>query len=188
LAEPALLELQASTRETVNLGVVRGRRIVYASIIEGTYGMRMSAAMGQEVPAHATALGKAILSRLPDWQAHAILGGEPFQAFTGRTKTWWADLEPELTTVRARGYSEDHEEVEPYVRCVAAPIVGPDGRAMAAISVSALSPRMSKSSQWRVAMIVRAKAEEISRKLGYQEATETHAPAKTPRQGGSRTY
>jgi IclR family acetate operon transcriptional repressor len=181
LAEPALLELQAATGETVNLALLRGRRIVYAAIAEGAYAMRMAAAVGQEVPGHATALGKAILARLPVSHAQSILGREPYQALTPHTKQRWIDLEPALTAVRARGYAEDHEEAEAYVACMAAPILGSDGYPVGAMSVSALTARMTKGAGRQVAALVREKAGGISRRLGYDPTTEPPSPTDGPR-------
>ena len=77
-SEPALVRLREETRETVNLGVVQGGRIVYASTLDGLLMPRMSAGVGEDVPPHATAIGKAVLAALSEKERSRFLGREPY--------------------------------------------------------------------------------------------------------------
>jgi IclR family acetate operon transcriptional repressor len=177
LADPKLLELQATTGETVNLVVLRGPRIIYASIVEGAYGMRMTATVGQEAPSHATAVGKAILAHLPVPHAQQFAGPEPYTAYTAATKRHWLDLEPDLELARERGYAEDNEEVEGFVTCIGAPIIGSDGYPIAAISVSALTPRLPVRARPRVGHAVQEACESISLALRNEAPSGTGSAA-----------
>ena len=63
-AEPALVAMREASGETSNLGIVRGGRIVYAATLDGFRFPRMSVTIGEDVPPHAAAIGKALLADL----------------------------------------------------------------------------------------------------------------------------
>ncbi len=140
-AAPFLRALRDEFRETVNLAVLRGASIVYVDILESPSAFRMADVPGSLAPAHATALGKAIATRLEPTRLAALLGPEPYHRYTADTATTWEELAPRIDEARVRGYAVDREEVATGVVCVGAPvmvrwIVG------GAVSVSAPRARM----------------------------------------------
>lgn len=167
LAAPTMEQLRATTSETVNLAVVRRGRIVYAAILEGAHALRMAATVDQEAPAHAAALGKAILASLPAEQRAAFLKPEPYPALTQQTLTRRRDLEQELALTSGRGYAVDAEEAEVGAACVAAPIFGRDGLPVGAISVSGPAARMPEGSRSALGQEIRRRCERISAELGF---------------------
>ena len=84
-AAPAMAALRQETGETVNLGAVRRGRIVYVAVLDGVHALRVNAEVGEEVPPHATAIGKSILAALPSGQRPLFLDREPYEAFTEHT-------------------------------------------------------------------------------------------------------
>src|SRR5947209_3330342 len=52
--------------ETLQLAILRGRHILYIGKQEGKQPVRLAALVGEQLPAHATSLGKALLSGLTD--------------------------------------------------------------------------------------------------------------------------
>jgi DNA-binding IclR family transcriptional regulator len=58
------------------------------------------------------------------------------QRVTMRTLTSKSALLAELAKVRQQGYAIDNQENEIEGRCIGAPIYGPDGRMVAALSIS----------------------------------------------------
>lgn len=165
LAGPAMADLRNSTGETINLAVIRGGRIVYASIFDGVHALRMRPTVGEEVPPHATALGKAILAALPPEQREALLGHEPYVAFTERTIVGRADLWQELERTEARGYAVDDEESAVGSACIAAEILGGDGVPLGAISVSGLAARLPQQARPPLGRAVRRWCEQLSARL-----------------------
>lgn len=143
-AAPAMAALRTATGETVNLGVIRRGRIVYASILDGVHALRVNSEVGEEVPPHATAIGKSILASLPYEQRAFFLDREPYETFTERTITTRARLEEELHATAEQGYGVDDQETGVGAVCVAAPIIGADGYPVAAISVSAIAARLPR--------------------------------------------
>jgi DNA-binding IclR family transcriptional regulator len=149
LAGPAMTELNRATGETVNLALLQRGRITYAAIFDGSHALRMQAKVGDDVPPHATAIGKAILAALPAAERTALLGPEPFHKYTSNTMTRMSEMEAELAKVRAQGYAIDDQEAENSAACAAAAILGLDGRPIGGISVSAAAARMPRGAARR---------------------------------------
>lgn len=184
LADPALMDLRASTGETVNLALVRRDRIIYEAILDGHHALRMSGTVGQEVPPHATALGKAILAAAPPDQQRLLLGPPPLRRYTPNTITEPGALEQELTITRSRGYAIDREEVDVGAVCIAAPIIGSDGLPMAALSVSAVAARFPEPRWSAVGRAVQRWTEQISADLGLPGRSSAAVAAQM--EGGDR--
>jgi len=130
-----LERLRDRFRETVNLGVLDGHRVLYVEIMESPKAMRLSARRGDRDYIHSTALGKAIAAHLPEDQVLAILDAEGMPRLTSKTITSLDEYMTELKAVRVKGYALDHCENEPEGRCLAVPIVA--SHLPAAISLSA---------------------------------------------------
>jgi IclR family acetate operon transcriptional repressor len=88
------------------------------------------------LPAHCTALGKALLAQLPEDLARAALGPEPYEERTPATLTSWAQLRPALEQVRGTGVAESWEEYEIGLVSIAVPVAWLDGPGTAAVNVS----------------------------------------------------
>jgi IclR family acetate operon transcriptional repressor len=166
LAEPALSEIGALSGETTNLALVHRTSIVYAAIVEGTYALRMSATVGEAVPPHATALGKAILSRLSVQAVDSFLGPGSLERFTEHTIVDRARFAAVLDEVRERGYATDDGECETGALCIAAPIVAQDGYPVGGISVSGLAARISPEQRTDLGETIRAWCEQLSKQVG----------------------
>jgi IclR family acetate operon transcriptional repressor len=166
LAEPALSDLRARSGETCNVALVHRKTIVYAAILDGVHALRMSAEVGETVPAHATALGKAVLSRLPPDAIDVYVGLEPFHRFTANTIVERATLDLELEEVKKRGYAIDDEECDMGAFCIAGAIVGDGGVPVGAISVSGLEARMSTEARFDLGETVRSWCDQISKQIG----------------------
>lgn len=167
-ARPLLEGLRDRFGETINLGMLRGRRVAYLEIVESPRAMRFAARKGNRDPIHSTALGKAIASRLPDRQVRRILANEGMPQLTSRTITDTEVFLKELVVIRERGYAVDNGENEEDGRCVAVPI--PDHRLGAAISLSAPQARFPFSGVDQVADALRRAAAELAGDLVARDA------------------
>jgi IclR family transcriptional regulator, acetate operon repressor len=165
LAEPVMADLRNQTGETANLVRVHGARLVYEAVLEGRHSLRSLPSVGQTVPAHCSALGKAVLADSPPAMRELLLGPEPYQQYTGHTITTRASLDRELETTRQRGFAVDEEENEIALTCVAAPIRGANGRPAWAISVSGLSERMHQLNLAELGQQIQARCTSISTAL-----------------------
>jgi len=85
----------------------------------------------------------------------------------------------ELEKVRRQGYAVDDEEVTLGARCVSAPILGSDGEAVAAISVSGPVTRVGREQVSALSAAVVEAAKAISTAMGFhQEQPALEMPGK----------
>jgi DNA-binding IclR family transcriptional regulator len=132
---PFLQDLHHATKITVQLGVLEGGQILVVEKITGHRAMPMLSQVGGVIPAYCSALGRAILAYCEPEVIDAVLAG-PLPARTSRTLTNPVAIMRELTAVPERGWAVDREEGNIGVSCVAAPIFGPLGDVVAALSVT----------------------------------------------------
>ncbi|MBA2695127.1 MAG: IclR family transcriptional regulator [Actinobacteria bacterium] len=165
LAAPALADLRATSRETVNLAVLHRNRVVWAASFDGAFALRLSTTIGAVVPLHATAIGKAILSVMPEEHWSRLLPPEPYPALTPQTHRTVAELRPGVRACQVEGWAVDEEESEVSGVCVAAPITGRDGRPVGAISVSSVAGRLTVDARPPVGRAVQGWCEKISAEL-----------------------
>lgn len=160
-ALPYLGDLLEATHETIHLGVLDGNEVVYLEKLSARAGPELGSRVGGRMPAHCTGIGKALLAFSPAEVVRDLLATE-LPRLTPRTVHAPGLLLRELATVRARGIAFEHEESSAGVVCAACPVFGPDGSAVAAISVAGWSYRLDPT---RVGSAVRTAALALTRDL-----------------------
>jgi DNA-binding IclR family transcriptional regulator len=131
---PFLTDLYELTRETVHLATLHGTEVVYLAKLYGHRPVPSPSRIGGRLPAHCTAVGKALLAYDPDAAAAALC--VPLRRFTAHTITDPVMLAAELDTIRREGIAFDNEESQLGLNCVAAPVISPRGGVVAALSIS----------------------------------------------------
>ena len=134
-ALPFLQDLHAAAKTTVQLGVLEGSQVLVVERITGHRPMPMLEQAGGKIPAHCSALGRAILAYSDPATIDTILAGA-LTARTPRTLTSPVAVLRELTAIPERGWAIDREEGNIGISCVAAPVFGPLGQVAAAVSVT----------------------------------------------------
>ncbi|MGQ4601543.1 IclR family transcriptional regulator domain-containing protein [Nocardia sp. R6R-6] len=121
------------------LGILDGPEVLLLDKAADRFAVTVPTRLGGRMPAHSTALGKALLSTLEPSIVQASIR-DRLPQLTARTRTGRAELHLELGRIRKRqGVAVDNAESVPGIACVAVPI---RGRGAAAASVS-LSGRIS---------------------------------------------
>lgn len=161
LAKPFMDELVDRTKETVQLARLSGIDNVYLAISESPHVMKLVSSVGSRLPAHATGLGKVLLSGLSNEELARRLDGVQLARFTDRTITSVSQLRKVLEQVRRDGFAEDDEEYVIGCRCIAMPIRNSAGTVIAAMSVSVPTPRYNDE----VASSIRVALAETTRRL-----------------------
>lgn len=137
LARPTLEKVGADTGETVNLSVPRGERVVQVAQVDSTYLLGARDWTEVDVPAHASALGKALLA----YGVLAVQEGE-LEELTSETVTDHIALRRQLEQAARRGYATTVDELEIGLTGVAAPVRGSGGEVVAAMGISGPTPRL----------------------------------------------
>ncbi len=91
---------------------------------------------------HHLSAGKSILAHLPKARVEEIIDKHGLPQRTESTITDRETLYNELETVRERGYAYNKEEEVEGLRAIGAPINGPDGEVLGALSLSGPKSRM----------------------------------------------
>ena len=154
LARPYLEHLAATTHEAIHLVVRDGD--------EGVYLYKEN--MGDSTVR--MAVGKSILSCLPEAEVAAIWQRTIITRFTPHTIVDYADLIAELVKARQNGWAADREEHELGVSCIAAPLLDFHGAPLGAISVSLPTARLSAEREIFFSHAVCSCARAISGLLG----------------------
>ena len=165
-ARPVMERLVAEVGETAHLGVLRGTEVLFLESVESNRALRVADRTGMTLPAHASAVGKALLAGLPTEQIPILYPDPELPAFRPNTITCRDDLERALALVRERGYATNADESEAGVSGVAAPIRDSTGRVRAALTVSAPTSRLTEEQVAAIAPATVRAAEEIGARLG----------------------
>jgi DNA-binding IclR family transcriptional regulator len=160
IAIPFMEDLYEATHEIVNLGVLDGSDVVYLAKIGGHRRVPIPTRLGGRLPAHCTAMGKAMLAFSSEDVRHS-LGSAELVSKTEHSITDPAVLESELRRVGHDRTAIDREELIIGVVCVAAPVFR-DDIAVAAVSVTGPKARIDP---FRIAPAVQTAAHGISRRL-----------------------
>ena len=83
--------------ETCNYGVLSGGEVIYLDRVEGKWPLGLRFDAGSRVPAHCTAIGKLMLSRLPEPELTATIEAMPRPSYAANTIT---DVDALLTVLQ----------------------------------------------------------------------------------------
>lgn len=136
--ESAIHALAGATNQTVHVAVLADGEVLYTHKASAPEAFIMRSRVGSRMPAHSTAVGKAMLSTLTAARVVSLLTLRGMAARTSSTITDVDALLAELDAVRETGYAVDREENEDNVRCLAVPIqLGDSG--IAGVSISTIT-------------------------------------------------
>lgn len=100
-----LSRLRDTSTETVILGKRQGDAVIYLQVFDGLNAIRYSARPGEFKPLHSSAMGKALLSRMPQPELTTLLNTLARPAVTRSTIVDADALLIDLADSRRRGYS-----------------------------------------------------------------------------------
>jgi IclR family acetate operon transcriptional repressor len=135
LALPTMADLRNATMQSVHLSILEGTDVLYIGILRGRESSALLSRVGGRLPAHATGAGKALLAFAPDDVVQRVIesGLAPCQP---GTVTDPDALLRELEGIRRTRVAYSTAEAGPGVTGAASPILTPDARPVAALSVS----------------------------------------------------
>lgn len=166
VARPRMRRLMEEACETVNLAIEENGEAVYLARVGGprvVYGVLPPA---ERTQLHCSAVGKALLSGMPEGQVHSILQQRGMRQFTRSTVSSLPALYEELARTRSRGYAVDQEERVSGMRCVAAPIFDENGRVIGALSLSGNSRRIEEGRVCTLGEMVKRAASAVTMEIG----------------------
>jgi DNA-binding IclR family transcriptional regulator len=156
-------ELSRRTGFAVRVGVLLADEAVVVHHEPRPDGSRQMPEVGIVIPAHASALGKAMLAFLPG-AAASLLDGPPLRSMTGETVTDPAELRKQLDNTRATGLAYECDEAVLGESCVAGAVFDATGLAVGAVAI--VVPTNEWPASDSAIEAVRSAARTISRGLG----------------------
>jgi DNA-binding IclR family transcriptional regulator len=149
LARPALERLAETTGESAQLYVRDGERRVCVDAVQSEQELRTIVEVGASLPLEKGSAGLVFLA----WDLGIDHRSDD-------------RLAQQLKTARERGWTHSHAEREPGVASVSAPVFGPAGTLVAAVSVSGPASRLPPLRAKERAPAVMAAAREIEAAMG----------------------
>lgn len=143
-AMPVLQHLSKETEEAVSLTILDGTEIVFVCRYLSRQSLNTDVITGSRLPAYCTSPGRAILSRLPEAAVRDILDRSELRQWTPSTPDTIEEVLARLDEARSKGYAHAFEEIYHGDASVGAPILGPDGGVIAAVSIAVPLARLSR--------------------------------------------
>lgn len=171
VAMPHLERLRDRTGWSAHLGELHGRDVVYLARVATRRSVASTVRVGTRLPAHATTMGRILLSGLSDDEIRERYQEDAGQVFDFSPLSGIAELLQRIAADRGNGVVVQSSGYEPGVSSVAAPIRDVTDRIVGAINVSAVALLVSEAELGGpLKDEVIAAAAMISRDLGRQSA------------------
>jgi DNA-binding IclR family transcriptional regulator len=165
-ALPFMEDLYEVTHENVQLAVRDELEVVYVERIAGRQAVEVYTRVGGRWPLHSTGVGLVLLAYAdPEVQKRAL--GSTLKPYTERTIVDQDELRRVLAEVRRTGVAVSNGQMTLDALSVAAPIRGPSGEVMAALSIVVLADGAEPKT---LIPAVTAAARAISRGMGFRPA------------------
>ena len=172
---PVTRRIAEQVGESVSLVLQEGVEGVLIERVEAGQGVQVFTKYRRNA-LYCTAAGKAILSCFDEDSLLRYLKHTPLKSRTQYTLTDPSDLKGEVQRIRREGFALDNQELELGARCVAVPVMLTDDL-RAAVSVSALAPRMTEKRMREIAAILNK--EMADEGLGPRESRKACTPLAT---------
>ncbi len=171
VALPVLRTMTEETGWTSRVGVLDDAYAVMVGRVDGPGIVRFQSTLAQRELPHCSAIGKALLSHLPEERVRAIVKRTGLPRRTATTITDVDALLADLELVRSREYGVDDEEDNDGVICVGSSVYDHRGACAGAISLTGLKPTLPADGIDGLGQLVRRYAAEISAGLGAVTAS-----------------
>ncbi len=165
VCQPHLKSLLDQFDETVCLIEPRGLDRICVEVLETRKELRVVAELGRVQPIYSGASGRVLLASLPEKEMLAILDQVEFLSLTPQSVTDRDQYLNELSLARKQGYAYAIDQVIVGSAGVSAPILSPNGGAVAAVVVRGPAARITKKISKEIGAAVCQVAKDIEENL-----------------------
>lgn len=171
LARPIVERLRDDTGFSAQLVILDGRDVVVALKAAAQSAFASNVNVGTRMPAHATILGRVLLTGTDDRALAALYPAASLPKVSAKSPRTLAELKRLVNEDRARGYAVSESFFEQGISAVAAPVRDGTGHVVAAISITAQRPALDPAElrERLVKQVLRA-ARDLSHQLNYRPA------------------
>ena len=132
---PFLFSLRMKTGLGVHLAIYEHQEAMVIAKLDSSE-RRLASWVGKRMDLHCTGIGKAIMAYLPQDERDDVIKRYGLARKNDNTLCNRKKLQADLDQVVRLQYALDDEEDELGMRCIGVPIIGPDYRPIAAVSIS----------------------------------------------------
>lgn len=168
-AMPYLRQLWRSTGETVQLAIVDQYKVLYVDVLETLERVGVKSNVGERVPLHCAAAGKAWLANLPDERLDEVMKFVKFEPFTPYTIDTNEKLKDAVKQAQDLGYAVDNQEYSSDLVSVSSTVKNYRGRVIACVAITAPALRMNEERIREMGNNVKTTAEKISQSMGFNK-------------------
>src|SRR3954447_11442951 len=164
LSQAPLDVLSERSGETVNLAVPGTRGVEHLAQVDSIHFLGTGQWVGRTVDYHTTAVGKVLVA-----YGAAELPSGRLRRLAPATIVDRAQLETELAKIRDAAFATAIDELEPGLTALAAPVHGPTGDVIAALSVSGPTLRLGPDRIAELQPVLTTQAAALSARLGHRD-------------------
>jgi DNA-binding IclR family transcriptional regulator len=166
IIRPVMKRISLETKQNTHLAVLDQDSVVFIAVEQPREMITMNLQVGTREPVIPTALGKALISRLPPDEIRTHIESSSLNGKSAGNEAHTRAYLEEMEEVRQRRVARDNEEFKDGVICFAAPILNNRGEVPFSIGISGprdmVTPRFDEIEE-----IVRQAGIELSRLMGY---------------------
>jgi DNA-binding IclR family transcriptional regulator len=181
VARRYLQDLVKEIGDDVYLAIKIGNRVIYADRCLGTQRISLDIRLGESLFLHCTATGKLFAALDAKLGAHALMS--KLVRITPKSIANTKDLELEFERIRSQGYAKSDGESVEGIFGYSVPIYDGAGGLTAALHVSVLQKRATKSHERKLLDCARSCAAQIERQLGNYDQTSARPLKSRPAEG-----
>ena len=148
LFKPYAKQLFDEFKEVINVSILDTdssngyKSVVILKEVDNRKTLSINPNIGLSSDVHVSSVGKSLIAFTKGLDIEKL---KNLKKYTENTITDVDDILEELEKIRQQGYARDNEEQEVGLTCIGAPILGKDGNAIAAISISGPTARMKQN-------------------------------------------
>lgn len=148
LFKPYTKQLFDEFKEVINVSILDTdssdgyKSVVILKEVDNRKTLSINPNIGLSSDVHVSSVGKSLIAFTEDLDIEKF---KNLKKYTENTITDVDEILEELEKIRQQGYAIDNEEQEVGLICIGAPILGKDGNAIAAMSISGPSARMKQN-------------------------------------------
>ena len=168
IAKPFVDDLRNRFETTTIIEALVGRSWVMTYVAEGPRPIQLAVEVGERMPIHAAAGGKAFLAFSPPDFSRRMLS-EPLPRLTKNTITDPNKLTHHFYEIRHQGFSFDKGEYTARIHAIAAPIFNYQNKPVASLVVTDQAERIAPVLDDSKISALKEAAHNVSQRLGFRE-------------------
>jgi DNA-binding IclR family transcriptional regulator len=164
---PVIDQLRDTSGYSAHLVVRDGRDVVFVVKAAGHSALFHSIQVGARLPAHATVLGRLLLSDLDIGSLKKLYPETPLHKYTDKTPTTLAELKALIDKDRAHGYGLSQGGFETGISTIAAPVFNDKHHVVAAISITVPAQQVDPNQTKILISHVQSAAAQLTERISH---------------------